>query len=122
MSTSEYLALLYSDDKSVRAEAAKNLAGLGSEGVTAVCPLLSSENWVLRYRACEILGLSGCRDAALLLVPYLSDANDHVRYMAAKSIGRIGNPSFAERIRPLAADANPYVSRMANSILNNWGV
>ena len=120
MSAGDYCVKFLSTEKSVRSEAAKSLGKLGKAGAEAVIPLLSADDWVFRYRACEVLGLCGCREFADRLIPMLSDENDMVRCCAAKSLGIIGNPSHVQHIKPLMGDKNPYVVREAHRTLQKW--
>lgn len=110
-----------SSDKTVRANASRKLAGLGKDGVTFVIPYLTSSNWIFRYRACEVIGLTHLSQYAPLLIPSLADEKDHVRYMAVKSLGLLANPAeYTDKIRPLLRDENPFVVRMATKVLATW--
>ncbi|HJJ32960.1 MAG TPA: HEAT repeat domain-containing protein [Methanocorpusculum sp.] len=109
---------LFSPDKNIRAEAAAGLAAAGEEGAKLVLPLLSDTRWVLRYRAAEVLGRSGCRTYAKELLPLLSDEKDHVRYMAVKSLGFLCGNEAAPVVRPLLSDENPFVVRKVREVLN----
>ena len=109
---------LFSPDKNIRAEAAAGLAATGEEGAKLVLPLLSDTRWVLRYRAAEVLGRSGCRTYAKELLPLLSDEKDHVRYMAVKSLGFLCGNEAAPVVRPLLSDENPFVVRKVREVLN----
>ena len=120
MNSGDYCMQLFSLDKSVRDDGAKKLSKMGEEGVKAVLPLLSAENWVLRYRAAEVIGCAGCKSYARNLVPLLSDKKDHVRYMAAKSLGMIGDSFYTDEVRALLSDENPYVVRAASRTLEGW--
>lgn len=120
MSAGEYCAEFLSTDKAVRDEAAKKLGSMGKAGAYAVLPLLTADDWVFRYRACEVLGLAGCFELADRLVPLLSDTNAEVRRMAARSLGAIGNYEYADTVRPLLGDENPAVSLEAHRTLLKW--
>lgn len=109
MKTNEVCMLLFSQEKTVRAEAAKTLGERGEEGGRAVLPLLRAEDWVLRYRAAEVIGLCGHKEFSGFLLPLLADERDHVRYMAVKSLGKIGNSFHADAVKSLADDKNPFV-------------
>ena len=120
MNTNEVCMQLFSTDKCVRDTAAKELGKRGKEGAQAVIPLLAAEDWALRYRAAEVLGLSGQKEFAVHLVPLLSDEKDHVRYMAVKSLGMIGDSFYADKVKVLTEDSNNFVVREAFRTLNKW--
>ena len=115
------LSRLTSPDKSVRAQASADLAAAGKSGAEQVIPLLADTNWVVRYRACEVMGNAGCREYAYLLLPLLTDEKDHVRYMAVKSLGKLDCRSEIEKIRERLSDENPFVVRIAKEVLKAWG-
>lgn len=120
MSAGEYCAQFLSTDKAVRAAAAKKLGSMGKEGAYAVLPLLSADDWVFRYRACEVIGLSHCFELANRLVPLLSDTNAEVRRMAVQSLGMIGNHEYSDLVMPLTEDADAAVIREAFRVLQKW--
>ena len=120
MSAGEYCAQFLSTDKSVRDAAAKKLGRMGKEGAYAVLPLLTADDWVFRYRACEVIGLSGCFELAKRIAPLLSDTNADVRRMAVQSLGKIGNAEYADLVKPLTKDADAAVIREAFRTLQKW--
>lgn len=108
-----------SEDKQERAEATKRLARAGLEGVAFVRPYLASQNWIFRYRACEVVGCSSCPEYAPELLPLLSDGKDHVRYMAVKSLGMLGvSERYHDAIVPLLHDGNQVVAAMSETVLS----
>ena len=120
MSAGEYCAQFLSTDKAVRDAAAKKLGGMGKEGAYAVLPLLSADDWVFRYRACEVIGLSCCFELANRIVPLLSDTNAEVRCMAVQSLAKIGNAEYADYLLPLTEDESPAVVHEAYRTLQKW--
>lgn len=120
MNASDICMQLFSEDKSVRAEATKALAALGIEGALVVLPLLEDDNWVVRYRAAEVIGLSGCKEYAKHLLPLLLDEKDHVRYMAVKSLGAIGDSQYKGDVKALENDENMFVVRAVSKTLDGW--
>ncbi len=120
MNSGELCMQLFSQDKALRADAAEKLGKMGEAGVLAVLPLLSANDWILRYRAAEVIGLSGCSAYAKNLLPLLSDTKDHVRYMAVKSLGMVGDSFYANEVKALADDENPFVVRAVFRTLDGW--
>lgn len=108
-------ALLYDPDKSVRNAAALELGSRGREGFHAVIPLLDDVSWVVRHRACEVVGMTKCAEAYPVLVRMLEDARDHVRYMAVKGLGNLGNRDALPAVLAMQKDANPFVQRIATT-------
>ncbi|WP_460373532.1 HEAT repeat domain-containing protein [Methanocalculus sp. MC3] len=109
----ELIEALRNEDKNIRKDAAEILGSLGEEAIAPLSALLGDEWWVVRYRACEALGLMEKPDAYPYLRAAVSDERDHVRYMAAKGLGRLGIPEAASDLEPLLEDENPYVRKMA---------
>lgn len=109
----ELTALLADPEKSVRNAAAKELGSRGREGFTAVLPLLDDASWVVRYRACEVVGMTGCAEAYPVLARMLADSRDHVRYMAVKGLGNLGNRTALPAVLEMQKDENPFVRRVA---------
>jgi len=109
----ELIKALRNEDKNIRKDAAEILGAIGEEAIAPLAALLGDEWWVVRYRACEALGLMKETDAYPHLRAAVSDERDHVRYMAAKGLGRLAIPKAAEDLEPLLEDENPYVRKMA---------
>jgi len=108
-----------SGNKQERAEATRQLACAGPEGIAFVRPYLASPNWILRYRACEVIGSSACAEYASEILPLLSDEKDHVRYMAVKSLGMLGvSETYHDAIESLLHDENQVVAAMSEAILS----
>ena len=120
MSQENPLSLLTSPDKAVRAQASADLAAAGKSGAEQVLSLLTHENWVLRYRACEVIGNAGCAEYACYLLPRLTDEKDHVRYMAVKSLGKLNCRYEIKKIRERLSDENPFVVRITKEVLKAW--
>ncbi len=109
----ELIKALRSEEKTIRKDAAELLASIGDEAIAPLAALLGDDWWVVRYRACEALGLMEKPDAYPHLRAAVSDERDHVRYMAAKGLGRLGIPEAALYLEPLLEDENSYVRKMA---------
>jgi len=118
MNQTESIQFLCNGTKEERAKAAAYLGGCGTEGIETATPLLSNNDWHLRYRACEILGFTENSTVIPLILPLLHDEKDHVRYMAVKSLGKCGGNNQKEII-PLLEDENHFVRRIAQEVLNS---
>lgn len=117
----EYIAQLSDADKSVRNEAAIALSKCGRKAVFPMITLLDSKEWVIRYRAAEVLGLIGDETAIIHLTKLLTDEKDHVRYMAAKSLGYFKKKELALSLIRMLSDENEYVRRISAVSLGNIG-
>lgn len=115
-SSAELVHLLYDADKTVRNAAATKLGHRGHEGFAAAVPLLSDASWVVRYRACEIIGMTQLPEAFPVLLKTLADPRDHVRYMAVKGLGILGDVRALPEIVRMQEDKNPFVQRMAGKV------
>mgnify|MGYP000886253841 FL=1 len=116
-----FLSRLSDPRKAVRAEAASRLAALGRPAVPACIALLQNDEWRVRYRAAEVLGLVGDGEAYAPLVAALGDEKDHVRYMAAKGLGLIGDPRAVAHLGRMQHDENEFVRRSTASSLGKIG-
>lgn len=114
------LADLHSPDKSVRNAATQTLAALGDAAVPLIVPLLDEDSWVLRYRACEVLGLIKNPENNFHLIRKLTDEKDHVRYMAVKGLGLSGDVSVVREIIPMLKDENNFVRRVSVIMLGEF--
>ncbi len=115
------ISRLSDPDKAVRAEATCGLAAIGRPAIPACIALLQNNDWKVRYRAAEALGLIGDGEAYAPLVTALDDAKDHVRYMAAKGLGLLGDPRAVARLRAMQHDENEFVRRSAARSLGRIG-
>lgn len=115
------LTALHDPEKGVRTLAMRALVELGTPAVDPLLALLSDQQWVVRYRAAEALGLIGDLRAVKPLVHQLSDEKDHVRYMAAKGLGRIGGPEEVDSLINALSDSNEFVRRSAATALGAIG-
>lgn len=115
-SSADLVRLLYAEDKAVRNAAAKELGSRGMEGVAAAVPLLADASWVVRYRACEIIGMTRQPEAFPVLLRMLSDPRDHVRYMAVKGLGILGDSRALPDVIRMQEDENPFVRRIAGKV------
>ena len=115
------IALLYNPDKNIRHQAARTLAGYGTDILPLILPLLNNESWLIRYRACEILGLLKDPACSPHLLSKLHDPRDHVRYMAVKGLGLLGDPAAVPAVIPMLSDENPFVRRITVLTLNTLG-
>ncbi len=112
----DLVALLYNPDKSVRNAAAVELGRRGHDGFSAALPLLGDEAWVVRYRACEIIGMTKLPEAYPVLIAALDDSRDHVRYMAVKGLGLLGDVRALPVVVKMQEDENPFVRRIAGTV------
>jgi HEAT repeat protein len=108
-----YVSRLRDPDKKVRGQAAAALAALDEQAIPALVPLLRDDDWIVRYRAVEAIGLMKDDRRAGLLIEALSDAKDHVRYMAAKGLSRLHTGAALEPLAGTLSDSNEYVRKMA---------
>lgn len=115
------LARLSDPDKGVRAEAMHGLVTIGGPAVPACIALLHDDDWKVRYRAAEALGLIGDDRAYAPLTAALGDGKDHVRYMAAKGLGLLGDPRAVAHLRAVQRDENEFVRRSAAASLGKIG-
>ncbi|MDR0438650.1 MAG: HEAT repeat domain-containing protein [Methanocalculaceae archaeon] len=113
VSSSDLVCLLYDVDKSVRNTATIELGTRGSDGFLAALPLLSDESWIIRYRACEIIGMTKQLETFPMLLEMLADPSDHVRYMAVKGLGIFGDPRALPEIIHMLKDENQFVRHIA---------
>ena len=100
----EISVLLHSQEKSIRNRGMELFCCMGSAALPSLAELLSDDEWTVRYRAAEALGIIGGDDACSLLVPVLQDEKDHVRYMAAKGLGNSSYRKSADAIACLLDD------------------
>ncbi|MDV0444295.1 HEAT repeat domain-containing protein [Methanorbis rubei] len=112
----ELAAMLHNPDKSVRNAAAIELGSRGHDGFLAALPLLEDESWVVRYRACEIIGMTKVPEAYPVLLQILQDPRDHVRYMAVKGLGLLGDVRALPEVVRMQQDENPFVRRIAGKV------
>ncbi|MDV2482867.1 HEAT repeat domain-containing protein [Methanoculleus sp. Wushi-C6] len=115
------LARIADPDKSVRAEAMRGLAALGTPAVPACTALLQNPDWRVRYRAAEALGLIRDAGAYAPLVAALGDGKDHVRYMASKGLGLLGDRGAVAHLAAMQRDSNEFVRRSAAGSLGKLG-
>jgi HEAT repeat protein len=101
--------VLRSPDKSVRNRTMELFTYIGQDAVPTLGALLADDEWVIRYRAAEALGIIGGDVACGLLVPALHDEKDHVRYMAAKGLGQTVYAGAADGVAALLNDENEFV-------------
>ena len=120
-SVSRLINLFRDPDKGVRARALKGIVHAGSMAVDPLIAALEDEDWIVRYRAAEGLGLIGDRRAITPLISRLGDAKDHVRYISAKSLGAMPDARSIEPLAPLLEDTNEYVRSRAAMTLGEIG-
>ncbi|HJJ98878.1 MAG TPA: HEAT repeat domain-containing protein [Methanocorpusculum sp.] len=116
MSSESLVRLLYAEDKTVRNAAAMELGSRGVDGFEAAVPLLADASWVVRYRACEVIGMTRLPEAFPVLLRLLSDPRDHVRYMAVKGLGILGDVRALPDVVRMQEDENPFVRRIAGKV------
>ncbi|MCM2466153.1 HEAT repeat domain-containing protein [Methanoculleus oceani] len=115
------ISRLSDPDKAVRVEAMRGLVALGRPAIPACIALLQNDDWKVRYRAAEVLGLIGDGEAYASLIAALDDEKDHVRYMAAKGLGLLVDPRAVARLRLMQRDENEFVQRSAARSLGMIG-
>jgi len=108
-------------EKVVRAEAMHGLVAIGKPAVPACIVLLQNDDWKVRYRAAEALGLLGDGEAYAPLIAALDDEKDHVRYMAAKGLGLLGDPRAIGHLGRMRNDENEFARRSAARSLGAIG-
>jgi HEAT repeat protein len=108
-------------EKVVRRQAMQALVMIGRPSSRDLIELLKNQDWKVRYRAAEALGMLGDEKDAGPLIRMLSDNKDHVRYMAAKSLGMLRAPAARDPLRKCLSDENAYVRAMASSALSKIG-
>jgi HEAT repeat protein len=115
-------ALLRSPEKCIRNRGMELFCCMGSVSVASLGMLLSDDEWTVRYRAAEALGIIGGNAACSLLVPALQDKRDHVRYMAAKGLGISLYVHAADAVSRLLADENEFVRASAAHALGRMNL
>ncbi|HJJ90761.1 MAG TPA: HEAT repeat domain-containing protein [Methanocorpusculum sp.] len=118
-SSEELVHLLYTEDKISRNAATKELGKRGKEGFALAVPLLADASWIIRYRACEILGLTRQMEALPIFLKILVDPCDHVRYMAVKGLGILGDFHALPALNHMLDDENPFVRRIARKVVTD---
>lgn len=108
---------LRSQDKEHRAICTNKIVQLGSDAVPFLIQLLQDDDWKVRYRASEALGMIKSDDAVPCLIMTCSDEKDHVRYMAAKSLGLIRTPDAVPVLISLLEDDHPYTRGISSESL-----
>lgn len=116
-----YAGRLRDPDKTVRAQSAAALAALGEQALPGLVPLLHDDDWIVRYRAVEAIGLMKDDRRAGLLIDALSDEKDHVRYMAAKGLLHLHDRNALDPLSIALEDRNEFVRAMAAKALLGIG-
>ncbi len=99
----QWLEILGNADHPDHRRAVEILTRLGPQALSALLEALASSNWVLRYRAAEVLGRMEAREAVKPLCQLLlQDPNTNVRWGAAVALGRIGDRRAALALRRAA--------------------
>lgn len=114
--------LVRSPEKRIRNRGMELFCCLGSVSVPSLAVLLSDDEWTVRYRAAEGLGIIGGDAACRLLVPALQDKRDHVRYMAAKGLGISSYTQSADAVSRLLDDENEFVRASAARALGQMNL
>ena len=112
---------LRDQDKRVRAQAAAALAAAGKPALPRLISLLHDDDWVVRYRAAEALGIMKHVESLPSLIEALSDEKDHVRYMAAKSIRELNAVEARDPLIAGLSDQNEFVRGMCARALGRIG-
>lgn len=107
------VAGLRNPDKSFRAGCIPKIVSFGDVAVEFLLPLLQDDNWKVRYRAAEALGMIPGTQAVPFLIDACRDEKDHVRYMAAKSLGQLQASDAGSTLIQLLNDDHPYTRGIA---------
>ncbi|NLV26481.1 MAG: HEAT repeat domain-containing protein [Methanomicrobiales archaeon] len=115
------IAGLRNQNKEVRAISMENLAGLGRSVVPALLSLLDDDNWVIRYRASEALGIIQDESTIESLIRMTTDNKDHVRYMAVKALAGMQDLRVGPVLIRMLSDDHSYTRKIAAKGLANAG-
>jgi len=86
-------------------QAAEELVTLGSNALPALTMALHPDNpWLMSYRAAEVLGEIGDRQAAQPLIDALNHPNSNVRWSVVRSLSVVGNTRALLALRRIARD------------------
>ena len=107
-------------DKNVRAHNMNRIADYGKPAIPSLVLLLKDPDWVVRYRACEALGLIQDPETLESLIEMTRDERDHVRYMATKSLVKMNDPRILPNLIGLLSDEHSYTRKIAASGLSNF--
>ncbi|PKL60733.1 MAG: PBS lyase [Methanomicrobiales archaeon HGW-Methanomicrobiales-4] len=106
-----------SQEKDDRATCMQKIVQYGSEAVPLLTHQLLDQDWKVRYRAAESLGMIKSDDAVPALIMICSDKKDHVRYMAAKALGLIKSPDAVPVLIQLLSDEHLYTRGISSEAL-----
>ncbi|MGA2935153.1 MAG: HEAT repeat domain-containing protein [Methanomicrobiales archaeon] len=112
---------LHDPIKDVRGAVATSLASKGPLAIGALTEALADGNWMVRYRAAEVLGSIRDERSITALIHALEDGRDHVRYMAAKGLGKLGDRRAIGPLSAALADENEFVRRAVKGALESLG-
>ena len=118
---SEMSRLLRSPDKQIRSRGMELFCCMGYGAVPALSVLITDDEWTVRYRAAEALGIIGGNAACAQLLSSLEDQKDHVRYMAAKGLGILSYYNASDAVSSLLKDENEFVRGSAARALGQMG-
>ena len=86
-------------------QAAEELVTLGSNALPALVSALHPDNpWLMSYRAAEVLGEIGDRQATQPLIDALNHPNSNVRWSVVRSLSVVGNTRALLALRRIARD------------------
>lgn len=86
-------------------QAAEELVTLGSNALPALVTALHPDNpWLMSYRAAEVLGEIGDRQATQPLIDALNHPNSNVRWSVVRSLSVVGNTRALLALRRIARD------------------
>lgn len=92
-------------DNPAHIHAAEELVALGPVALPALIPALSPDGpWLTAYRAAEVLGEIGDRQAASALVEALNHPNSNVRWSVVRALSAVGNTRALFALRRLARE------------------
>ncbi len=122
---SDHIASLFNGlrdpDKEKRASSVQEIVREGDVAVPELTALLKDEDWKVRYRAAEALGMIRAVSAVPELITACSDIKDHVRYMAAKALGLIKAREGVPVLISLLSDEHPYSRGIAAEGISSIG-
>lgn len=103
-SVQELIISMGDENSGVRTKSMLALVEIGEPAVDSLINALSNEDWQIRSRAAEALGLIGAKKAVNPLIETLTDENSWVKKSAVESLGNIGNEKAADPLKKLLQD------------------
>jgi len=98
------------------------LAGFGVAAIPLLTEATFAEDWYVRERAADILGLIGDQTALPALIETLSDEEWQVRFAAVTALGYIGGADARAAVEGLRGDADEKVRALVPKVLKRMKV